>query len=188
MSYAKDVRGFSMYPTYRASLALLSDDERGKLLMSLFDYDDGQDTSGNLPPRHRWRSPLSRHAWSRTNRSIATAVKSIGRTPQNAGRCAGSVSVRRRARRPVRHTGPQHRASRHRLLRGLRTPGACDRCPGDDRRDARPLPSPEPYDRRCTEHLALRLGAGCARRHATGHRVPQGRDVQSALHALPRDL
>ena len=50
MSYAKDVRGFSMYPTYRASLALLSDDERGKLLMSLFDYDDGQDTSGNLPP------------------------------------------------------------------------------------------------------------------------------------------
>lgn len=39
-----------MYPTYRASLALLSDDERGKLLMSLFDYYDGRDTSGNLPP------------------------------------------------------------------------------------------------------------------------------------------
>lgn len=50
MSYAKDIKGFSMYPTYRASLALLSDTERGQLLMSLFDYYDGQDTSDTLPP------------------------------------------------------------------------------------------------------------------------------------------
>ena len=50
MSYAKDIKGFSMYPTYRASLALLDDCERGQLLMSLFDYYDGRDTSSALPP------------------------------------------------------------------------------------------------------------------------------------------
>lgn len=50
MSRAQDLKGFAMYPTYRASLALLSDDERGKLLMSLFDYYEGRDTSAGLPP------------------------------------------------------------------------------------------------------------------------------------------
>jgi hypothetical protein len=50
MSSTKDVKGFSLYPAYRDSLALLSDSDRGQLLMALFDYYDGTDTSASLTP------------------------------------------------------------------------------------------------------------------------------------------
>ncbi len=50
MSHAKDVSCFRLYSSYRDSLALLSDSDRGQLLMSLFDYADGADTSSTLTP------------------------------------------------------------------------------------------------------------------------------------------
>lgn len=51
MSYSKDVKGFCLYPNYREFLTLLSDGDRGQLLMSLFDYYDGYDTSASLTPQ-----------------------------------------------------------------------------------------------------------------------------------------
>ncbi len=51
MSNAKDVRGFSLYPAYRDFLTLLSDGERGQLLMALFDYYEGVNTSDALSPQ-----------------------------------------------------------------------------------------------------------------------------------------
>lgn len=48
MATAREIKGFSMYPCYRDSLARLSDADRGKLLLSLFDYYEGVDTSHQL--------------------------------------------------------------------------------------------------------------------------------------------
>jgi len=46
----KDIKGFCMYPFYRDSLARLSDCDRGQLLLCLFDFWEGVDTSGTLSP------------------------------------------------------------------------------------------------------------------------------------------
>ncbi len=51
MSGTKIVRGFYFYPTDRVSLSMLSDADRGRLLLSLFDYYDGVDTSESLSPQ-----------------------------------------------------------------------------------------------------------------------------------------
>ncbi|MBQ4324418.1 MAG: hypothetical protein IJC29_01355 [Clostridia bacterium] len=51
MSSAKTVKGFSLYPSYREFLALLSDTDRGQLLMCLFDYYDGVNSSSALSPQ-----------------------------------------------------------------------------------------------------------------------------------------
>ena len=51
MSGAKAVKGFSLYPSYREFLTLLSDTDRGQLLMCLFDYYDGINSSSVLSPQ-----------------------------------------------------------------------------------------------------------------------------------------
>ncbi len=51
MSAVKDVIGLTLYPTDRMSLAMLSDNDRGRLLLSLFDFFDGVDTSDALTPQ-----------------------------------------------------------------------------------------------------------------------------------------
>ncbi len=51
MSNVKDVMGLTLYQTDRLSLALLSDTDRGQLLISLFDFLDGVDTSERLTPQ-----------------------------------------------------------------------------------------------------------------------------------------
>lgn len=48
MAVTKDERGFSLYPAYREFLLRLSDAERGQLLMALFDFHEGVDTSSRL--------------------------------------------------------------------------------------------------------------------------------------------
>ncbi len=48
MAITKDEKGFCMYPCYRSFLLGLSDEDKGKLLMALFDYYDGVDTSSSL--------------------------------------------------------------------------------------------------------------------------------------------
>ncbi len=50
MSNLKNVTGFTLYPTDRMSLARLSDGDRGRLLLVLFDFFEGVDTSETLPP------------------------------------------------------------------------------------------------------------------------------------------
>ncbi len=49
MAVTKEEKGFCMYPAYRDFLIALSDSDRGQLLMSLFDFYDGVDTSRRLP-------------------------------------------------------------------------------------------------------------------------------------------
>ncbi len=51
MSAYKDVRGLTLYPTDRMSLSMLSDSDRGQLLLSLFDCFEGVDTSSHLAPQ-----------------------------------------------------------------------------------------------------------------------------------------
>ena len=51
MPLAKSVKGFSLYPSYREFLALLSDTDRGQLLMSLFDSYEGINSSSSLTPQ-----------------------------------------------------------------------------------------------------------------------------------------
>ncbi len=51
MSAAKDVMGLTLYQTDRLSLSLLSDADRGQLLLTLFDYLDGVDSSASLTPQ-----------------------------------------------------------------------------------------------------------------------------------------
>ncbi len=51
MPVVKDMIGLTLYPADRMSLAMLSDGDRGKLVLALFDLFDGVDSSSVLTPQ-----------------------------------------------------------------------------------------------------------------------------------------
>ncbi len=51
MPVVKNAVGLTLYPADRMSLSMLSDADRGRLLLTLLDYADGVDTASTLPPQ-----------------------------------------------------------------------------------------------------------------------------------------
>ncbi len=96
MSAVKDVMGLTLYPTDRMSLAMLSDNDRGRLLLTLFDYYDGVDTSSTLTPQAqmafafisaRMKEQMDRQEHRRmVNRTNAAKRWSVREGTKNAGR------------------------------------------------------------------------------------------------------
>ncbi len=48
MAVTKEEKGFCLYPAYREFFSRLPDAEKGQLLMALFDFYEGLDTSSRL--------------------------------------------------------------------------------------------------------------------------------------------
>ena len=61
-------KGFLLYYDYRKHLALLNDEERGKLLMALLDYGE-HGTQPELEGAALMAFPSFRHKWTETPRS-----------------------------------------------------------------------------------------------------------------------
>ena len=95
MATAYKIKGFCLYSAYRDTLALLPDEEKGRLLMALFSFCEGEDKSAAL-------SDAGKMAYS----FISRRIREDDERAQTRSRINRENASRRRARPPKQEEGP----------------------------------------------------------------------------------